>query len=139
MEALPWGPRAGIEEAAVDWIRMYTFSSCTDMFALANYSEVIEILYSWRGVMCTKRWVLLSLCLLVVSASHAAGEAGTTTAIGEGQATATSADQALAARIHDAQGPEGGREELAYTPKQFDLSGLNGICDKTLEMQFKLY
>src|ERR671917_1167687 len=26
-----------------------------------------------------------------------------------------------------------------YKPKQFDLSGLNGISDKTLEMHFKLY
>src|ERR671920_2021350 len=26
-----------------------------------------------------------------------------------------------------------------YTPRQFDLSGLNGISDKTLEMHFKLY
>jgi len=26
-----------------------------------------------------------------------------------------------------------------YTPKQFDLSGLNGISDRTLEMHFKLY
>src|ERR1041385_6512358 len=26
-----------------------------------------------------------------------------------------------------------------YTPKQFDLSGLTGISDKTLEMHFKLY
>jgi Fe-Mn family superoxide dismutase len=27
----------------------------------------------------------------------------------------------------------------SYQPKQFDLSGLNGISDKTLEMHFKLY
>ena len=26
-----------------------------------------------------------------------------------------------------------------YKAKQFDLSGLNGISDKTLEMHFKLY
>src|ERR671927_1074825 len=26
-----------------------------------------------------------------------------------------------------------------YQPKQFDLSGLNGISDETLEMHFKLY
>src|ERR671917_383355 len=26
-----------------------------------------------------------------------------------------------------------------YKPKQFDLSGLEGISDKTLEMHFKLY
>src|SRR6202171_4347449 len=26
-----------------------------------------------------------------------------------------------------------------YEPKTFDLSGLNGISDKTLEMHFKLY
>src|SRR4028119_119599 len=26
-----------------------------------------------------------------------------------------------------------------YKPKQFDLSGLNGISDKTLELHFKLY
>ena len=26
-----------------------------------------------------------------------------------------------------------------YTAKQFDLSGLNGISDRTLEMHFKLY
>jgi hypothetical protein len=88
--------------------------------------------------MCGKIWALLSLCLLVASASHGTGETGAA-AIGEGQATATSADQALAARIPDAQGPEGGRGELAYTPKQFDLSGLNGISDQTLEMHFKLY
>ena len=88
--------------------------------------------------MCAKRWALFSLCLMVASASHGAGETGAA-AIGEGQATATGADQALAARIHDAQGPEGGRGELAYTPKQFDLSGLNGISDQTLEMHFKLY
>ena len=28
---------------------------------------------------------------------------------------------------------------VAYKPKQFDLSGLKGISDKTLEMHFKLY
>ncbi|MDQ3772908.1 MAG: hypothetical protein M3461_00190 [Pseudomonadota bacterium] len=88
--------------------------------------------------MCAKRWALLSLCLLVAPESHGAGETGAT-AIGEDQVTATSVEQALAARIHDAQGPEGGRGELAYTPKQFDLSGLNGISDQTLEMQLKLY
>src|SRR5262249_83015 len=27
----------------------------------------------------------------------------------------------------------------SYTPKQFNLSGLNGISDRTLEMHFKLY
>src|ERR1700681_2500699 len=27
----------------------------------------------------------------------------------------------------------------SYQPKQFNLSGLNGISDKTLEMHFKLY
>ncbi len=27
----------------------------------------------------------------------------------------------------------------SYTPRQFNLSGLNGISDKTLEMHFKLY
>ncbi|MDX6695359.1 MAG: superoxide dismutase, Fe-Mn family [Blastocatellia bacterium] len=27
----------------------------------------------------------------------------------------------------------------SYQPRQFDLSGLNGISDKTLEMHFKLY
>src|ERR687891_408587 len=27
----------------------------------------------------------------------------------------------------------------SYQPKQFDLSGLTGISDKTLEMHFKLY
>ncbi|HEX8000987.1 MAG TPA: Fe-Mn family superoxide dismutase [Pyrinomonadaceae bacterium] len=27
----------------------------------------------------------------------------------------------------------------SYQPKQFDLSGLNGISDKTLDMHFKLY
>ena len=26
-----------------------------------------------------------------------------------------------------------------YTPKQYNLSGLTGISDKTLEMHFKLY
>jgi superoxide dismutase, Fe-Mn family len=30
-------------------------------------------------------------------------------------------------------------QTMAYTPKQFDLSGLQGISDKTLEMHFKLY
>src|ERR671928_651192 len=29
--------------------------------------------------------------------------------------------------------------DTLYQPKQFDLSGLNGISDKTLEMHFKLY
>jgi len=28
---------------------------------------------------------------------------------------------------------------ITYKPKQFNLSGLNGISDKTLEMHFKLY
>ncbi len=28
---------------------------------------------------------------------------------------------------------------VTYKPKQFDLSGLNGISDRTLEMHFKLY
>ncbi|MGH7898363.1 MAG: superoxide dismutase [Candidatus Binatia bacterium] len=28
---------------------------------------------------------------------------------------------------------------VSYTPKQFDLSGLTGISDKTLQMHFKLY
>ncbi len=28
---------------------------------------------------------------------------------------------------------------LTYKPRQFDLSGLNGISDQTLEMHFKLY
>jgi Fe-Mn family superoxide dismutase len=30
-------------------------------------------------------------------------------------------------------------ESKIYTPKQFHLSGLNGISDQTLEMHFKLY
>jgi Fe-Mn family superoxide dismutase len=30
-------------------------------------------------------------------------------------------------------------EQKTYKPKTFDLSGLNGISDKTLEMHFKLY
>ena len=30
-------------------------------------------------------------------------------------------------------------ELLKYRPRQFNLSGLNGISDKTLEMHFKLY
>src|ERR671922_708351 len=30
-------------------------------------------------------------------------------------------------------------DQLRYTPKQFDLSGLEGISDQTLEMHFKLY
>jgi len=30
-------------------------------------------------------------------------------------------------------------ENLIYKPRQFDLSGLNGISDQTLEMHFKLY
>jgi superoxide dismutase, Fe-Mn family len=29
--------------------------------------------------------------------------------------------------------------KMSYTPKKFDLSGLVGISDKTLEMHFKLY
>jgi Fe-Mn family superoxide dismutase len=29
--------------------------------------------------------------------------------------------------------------DTSYQPRQFDLSGLNGISDKTLEMHFKLY
>ena len=55
--------------------------------------------------MCTERWALLSLCLLVAPASHSAGETGAVP-IGEGQATETSADQALAARIEGALGKE---------------------------------
>src|SRR2546429_2771605 len=31
------------------------------------------------------------------------------------------------------------RFNSSYTAKQFDLSGLNGISDQTLEMHFKLY
>jgi len=30
-------------------------------------------------------------------------------------------------------------KQVTYEPKRFDLSGLNGISDKTLEMHFKLY
>ena len=30
-------------------------------------------------------------------------------------------------------------ETTTYKPRQFDLSGLNGISDRTLEMHFKLY
>jgi len=30
-------------------------------------------------------------------------------------------------------------EAKTYTPRQFDLSGLSGISDRTLEMHFKLY
>src|SRR3954462_8857004 len=30
-------------------------------------------------------------------------------------------------------------ETKVYKPKQFNLSGLNGISDRTLEMHFKLY
>lgn len=56
--------------------------------------------------MCLKRWVLLSsLCLLIAPASHGAGKAGDATT-GEGQATETSVDRALAARIKDALGKE---------------------------------
>src|SRR6266487_779426 len=29
--------------------------------------------------------------------------------------------------------------QVIYAPKQFNLSGLNGISDETLEMHFKLY
>jgi len=29
--------------------------------------------------------------------------------------------------------------QITYEPRKFDLSGLNGISDKTLEMHFKLY
>lgn len=49
--------------------------------------------------MCAKRWVLLSLCLLLAPASYVARESR---AAGEGQATETSADKALVARIQDA-------------------------------------
>ena len=31
------------------------------------------------------------------------------------------------------------RQTKAYKAKQFNLSGLQGISDKTLEMHFKLY
>jgi Fe-Mn family superoxide dismutase len=31
------------------------------------------------------------------------------------------------------------KEDLIYRPKQFNLSGLNGISDRTLEVHFKLY
>jgi Fe-Mn family superoxide dismutase len=30
-------------------------------------------------------------------------------------------------------------DQITYQPKEFNLSGLNGISDKTLEMHFKLY
>src|SRR5467141_3410893 len=30
-------------------------------------------------------------------------------------------------------------ERVTYKPRQFNLSGLTGISDKTLEMHFKLY
>src|SRR5262245_31645368 len=30
-------------------------------------------------------------------------------------------------------------ERITYKPKQFNLSGLQGISDKTLEVHFKLY
>src|SRR5262245_10295956 len=30
-------------------------------------------------------------------------------------------------------------QQITYKPKKFNLSGLNGISDKTLEMHFKLY
>ncbi len=30
-------------------------------------------------------------------------------------------------------------ELISYSPRQFNLSGLNGISDQTLEMHFKLY
>src|SRR5690349_10139575 len=30
-------------------------------------------------------------------------------------------------------------DQITYKPKHFNLSGLNGISDKTLEMHFKLY
>jgi hyperosmotically inducible periplasmic protein len=50
--------------------------------------------------MCATKWALLSLCLLLTPVSYAAGESGA--AAGEGQATETSADRALVARIQDA-------------------------------------
>jgi Fe-Mn family superoxide dismutase len=34
---------------------------------------------------------------------------------------------------------KGGMEQMIYKPRQFNLSGLTGISDKTLEMHFKLY
>jgi hyperosmotically inducible protein len=55
--------------------------------------------------MNAKRWALLSLCLLVAPASQAAGKAGAA-ATREGQASETSSDEALAARIKDALGKE---------------------------------
>lgn len=55
--------------------------------------------------MNAKRWALLSLCLLVAPASQAAGKAGAA-ATWEGQASETSSDQALAARIKHALGKE---------------------------------
>jgi len=55
--------------------------------------------------MYAKRWALLSLCLLVAPASHGAGKAGAA-ATREGQASETSADQALTARIKDTLGKE---------------------------------
>jgi len=48
--------------------------------------------------MCATRWALLSLCLLLTPVSYAAGESGAKAA-GEGQATETSADRELVARI----------------------------------------
>jgi hyperosmotically inducible protein len=60
--------------------------------------------------MCAKRWAFLSLCLLLAPASHAAGESR---AAGEGQATETSADKALVARIQDALRKDTGLGDVA--------------------------
>ncbi|CAN5689277.1 hypothetical protein BH18PSE1_BH18PSE1_05330 [soil metagenome] len=55
--------------------------------------------------MYAKRRALLSLCVLLAAASHAAGETGAA-ATRQGQGTETSADRALAARIQDALSKE---------------------------------
>ena len=46
-----------------------------------------------------------------------------------------SADASAVRVVHVANG----METKVYKPKSFNLSGLNGISDKTLEMHFKLY
>jgi Fe-Mn family superoxide dismutase len=41
--------------------------------------------------------------------------------------------------MHFKNTEQGMNKNTVYKPRQFDLSGLNGISDQTLEMHFKLY
>src|SRR5829696_3020471 len=40
---------------------------------------------------------------------------------------------------HHSSGRSSTMDGMVYKPQQFNLSGLNGISDQTLEMHFKLY